>query len=62
MSTEIEVRLPEYLHSHGCPAPPDRIERCEVPRPDDQGGGTFEVIRCIECGGQSSRLKEVDDG
>lgn len=60
--SQTDIRLPEYLHAHGCPAPVDRIETHEVPRPDDQGGGMFEVTRCIECGGQISRLKEVDDG
>ena len=50
--------LPEAEHLHGCPAPPDRVERYPLERSD---GTTVQVTRCIQCGGQSIDFNPRED-
>ncbi len=56
-STE-PIELPPSEHFHGCPAPPERVERYPVTRSD---GVTVAVTRCIECGGQSIDFNPRED-
>jgi len=60
---QAEPRLPDYVHAHGCPARPERIESFELDRPADQPApGKYLITRCADCGAQTATPKEAKDG